>query len=101
MSLSLLINLLDRVLEKEGKIDLFIHLGDIEGGESYINSVVECEKHMVRGNNDFFSDLPREEEIDIGISTFIINHLRFSLLICVLSHRALCLGDLLHFFVPG
>ena len=48
---------LDRVLEKEGKIDLFIHLGDIEGGESYINSVVECEKHMVRGNNDFFSDL--------------------------------------------
>ena len=40
---------LDRVLEKEGKIDLFIHLGDIEGGESYINSVVECEKHMVRG----------------------------------------------------
>ena len=38
---------LDRVLEKEGKIDLFIHLGDIEGGESYINSVVECEKHMV------------------------------------------------------
>ena len=31
---------LDRVLEKEGKIDLFIHLGDIEGGESYINSVV-------------------------------------------------------------
>ena len=46
---------LDRVLEKEGKIDLFIHLGDIEGGESYINSVVECEKHMVRGNNDFFS----------------------------------------------
>ena len=39
---------LDRVLEKEGKIDLFIHLGDIECGESYINSVVECEKHMVR-----------------------------------------------------
>ena len=57
---------LDRVLEKEGKIDLFIHLGDIEGGESYINSVVECEKHMVRGNNDFFFFFPREEEIDIG-----------------------------------
>ena len=63
---------LDRVLEKEGQIDLFIHLGDIEGGESYINSVVECEKHMVRGNNDFFSDLPREEEIDIAsLSAFL------------------------------
>ena len=65
---------LDRVLEKEGKIDLFIHLGDIEGGESYINSVVECEKHMVRGNNDFFSDLPREEEIDIGGYKAFITH---------------------------
>lgn len=35
--------------------------------------------------------------VSLTISTFIINHLRFSLLICVLSHRALCLGDLLHF----
>ena len=68
---------LDRVLEKEGKIDLFIHLGDIEGGESYINSVVECEKHMVRGNNDFFSDLPQEVEIDIGgYKAFILTDIR-------------------------
>ena len=54
---------LDRVLEKEGKIDLFIHLGDIEGGESYINSVVECEKHMVRGNNDFINDEPDDVKV--------------------------------------
>ena len=53
---------LDRVLEEAGKIDMFIHLGDVEGGEEYIDAVVDCEKHMVRGNNDFFSELPDELE---------------------------------------
>ena len=53
---------LDRALNEAGHIDVFIHLGDVEGGEDYINAVIGCEKHIVRGNNDFFSDLPREEE---------------------------------------
>ena len=52
----------DRALEEAGQIDVFIHLGDVEGGEDYMDAVIDCEKHMVRGNNDFFSDLPREEE---------------------------------------
>ena len=57
---------LDHVLEQAGSIDLFIHLGDVEGDEEYLDAVIECEKHIVRGNNDFFSRLPREEEFDIG-----------------------------------
>ena len=57
---------LDRALEEAGDIDLFIHLGDVEGGEEYINAVVDCEKHMVRGNNDFFSHTEAEKEISIG-----------------------------------
>ena len=65
---------LDRVLEEAGEIDMFIHLGDVEGGEDYINAVVDCEKHMVRGNNDFFSDLPREEEFYIGRYEVFITH---------------------------
>ena len=40
---------------------MFIHLGDVEGGEDYLEAVVECEKHIIRGNNDFFTELPREE----------------------------------------
>ena len=28
--------------------------------------LVECRKHMIRGNNDFFSYLPAEEEFWIG-----------------------------------
>ena len=61
---------LDRALEEAGKIDMFIHLGDVEGGEEYINAVIDCETHMVRGNNDFFSELPPEEEDeeDVGVS---------------------------------
>ncbi|MBQ3583637.1 MAG: metallophosphoesterase family protein, partial [Lachnospiraceae bacterium] len=31
---------LERVLEKERNIDLLIHLGDIEGAEDYIRSIV-------------------------------------------------------------
>ena len=65
---------LDRALEAAGEIDLFIHLGDVEGGEEYINAVVDCEKHMVRGNNDFFSDLPREDEFYIGPLKVFITH---------------------------
>lgn len=65
---------LDRILEEAGDIDLFVHLGDVEGGEEYINAVVECEKHVVRGNNDFFSDLPREEEFCIGKYRVFITH---------------------------
>ena len=57
---------LDRALESAGAVDMFIHLGDVEGGEEYINAVVACEKHIVRGNNDFFSELPKEDEFYIG-----------------------------------
>lgn len=65
---------LDRALREAGDIDMFVHLGDVEGGEEYINAVVTCEKHIVRGNNDFFSDLPREEEFEIGKYKVFISH---------------------------
>ena len=53
---------------------MFIHLGDVEGGEEYLNAVVEGEKHIVRGNNDFFSELPKEEEFYIGKYRTFITH---------------------------
>ena len=65
---------LDRALKEAGDIDMFIHLGDVEGGEDYIEAVVECEKHMIRGNNDFFSYLPAEEEFWIGKKKVFITH---------------------------
>lgn len=65
---------LDRALAEAGSINMFIHLGDVEGREAYLNAVVDCEKHIVRGNNDFFSDLPREEEFYIGPRKAFISH---------------------------
>ena len=67
-------NGLDRALQEAGDIDMLIHLGDVEGGEEYIDTVVDCEKHIVRGNNDFFSDLHREEEFYIGKYKIFITH---------------------------
>lgn len=65
---------LDRALKEAGRVDVFIHLGDVEGGETYIDAVVDCEKHIVKGNNDFFSDLPREEEFMLGAKRVFISH---------------------------
>mgnify|MGYP005764442151 FL=1 len=65
---------LDRALQEAGNIDMLIHLGDVEGGETYIDAVADCEKHIIRGNNDFFSELPREEEFYIGSHKVFITH---------------------------
>lgn len=64
----------DRALQEAGEIDMLIHLGDVEGGETYIDAVVDCEKHIIRGNNDFFSDLPKEQEFYIGKYKVFITH---------------------------
>lgn len=65
---------LERVLQLEGQIDMMIHLGDVEGKEDYIEALAGCPVHMVSGNNDFFSDLPWEEEFFIGDHLVFITH---------------------------
>ncbi|HAX53772.1 metallophosphoesterase [Muricomes intestini] len=65
---------LDKVLKLVPDMDMFIHLGDVEGGEAYLNAVINCEKHIVRGNNDFFSEFPKEEEFYIGKYKVFITH---------------------------
>ncbi len=64
---------LDEVLEKEGKIDLFIHAGDVEE-EYYIDAVLDCPKHVVAGNNDYFTQLPKEKEFYIGEYKIFLTH---------------------------
>lgn len=65
---------LKTVLTKVGPIDHFIHLGDAEGSEDYIKQLVDCPVTMVSGNNDFFSDLEREEEIMLGKYKAFVTH---------------------------
>lgn len=55
-----------RVLERVAPIDMVIHCGDIEGSEYAIAQSAGCPVQMVQGNNDFFSDLPREKEFQLG-----------------------------------
>ncbi len=57
---------LDAVLEREAPIDMLLHLGDVENDENYIGSIAECPVHIIAGNNDYFSHLPMEKEMQIG-----------------------------------
>ena len=71
-------NLLE-VIQNEAPFDMFIHLGDAEGSEDMITSWCkeqnpDCEVYMVLGNNDFFSDLPREDVIDIEGNKVLVTH---------------------------
>lgn len=56
------------------KPDLIIHCGDLEGGEYAISAAAKCPVEMVSGNNDFFSDLPRESEISFCGRKIWITH---------------------------
>lgn len=48
------------------KPDMIIHCGDAEGSEYALTQAADCPVHIVMGNNDFFSDLPKELELKIG-----------------------------------
>ncbi len=62
------------VVAKESPLDLVIHCGDVEGAEYTIANAAGCESIIVMGNNDFFADLPREVETQIGNYKVMITH---------------------------
>ena len=62
-----------RVLEKQ-KPDMVIHCGDAEGSEYALTQAADCPVQIVLGNNDFFSDLPRELTLDIeGFKVWVVH----------------------------
>jgi len=63
-----------RVLKMEQPLDLIIHCGDAEGSEYIISEAADCPVEIVLGNNDFFSDLPKEKEIMVGKFHVLITH---------------------------
>lgn len=61
-------------LKKEKKIDMLIHCGDIENGWEEIRNACSCPIYAVKGNNDFFTDLPKEVEFKIGDYNVWLTH---------------------------
>lgn len=55
-----------KVVERTGPLDMVIHCGDVEGSELVISRAAGCPVEIVQGNNDFFSELPKEKEFMVG-----------------------------------
>lgn len=62
------------VLQREKNLDMLIHLGDSEGSEHYIRSIAECPCYIVAGNNDYFSDLPKDIKMNIDKYKVLLTH---------------------------
>lgn len=67
-------NSLKKMLDKVRPIDYLIHCGDAEEHEDLIRRLAACPCSIVRGNNDFFSSLPREEELEFGKYRILVTH---------------------------
>ena len=65
---------LERAVMMETPFDMLVHCGDVEGREFYIEALADCPCSIVSGNNDFFSDLPREDVIDIEGNKVLVTH---------------------------
>ncbi len=65
---------LEIVLQREKNLDMLIHLGDSEGSEDYIRTIAECPCYIVKGNNDYFSDLNRDIKMTIGKYRVLLTH---------------------------
>ena len=62
------------IYEKVKPVDMVIHLGDTEGTEDEIEEAIDCPFYAVAGNNDFYTTLPREQEIQIGKYKALLCH---------------------------
>ena len=65
---------LEKLISMAKPFDSLIHLGDVEGSEEYIRRLVDGPVRIVSGNNDFFCDLPREIEVEIGKYKVLLTH---------------------------
>lgn len=56
------------------KPDMVIHCGDAEGSEDFLTEAADCPVYIVPGNNDFFSILPKEIELEVGNYKVWVTH---------------------------
>ena len=65
---------MEKVVSMYRTADLLIHTGDICGDEDYLRSIFDNRLYIVRGNNDYMSDLPDEEIIRFGNYKILATH---------------------------
>lgn len=63
-----------KVLKLQSPLDMVIHCGDAEGSEYILSEAANCPVQIVLGNNDFFSDLPRELDFKIAEYKVWVTH---------------------------
>ena len=68
-----------KAVEQNAPLDMVIHLGDVEGSDFGMRRAAGCPMEIVAGNSDFFSDLPREKEIEIEGYKILLTHGNFYL----------------------
>lgn len=62
------------VIEEVGKIDMCLHLGDVEFDGDYLKEYLDCPLYMVRGNNDYLGLYPEDMELTIGKYKVFMTH---------------------------
>ena len=65
---------LRKVIERVEPVDMLIHLGDFESGEDRIKNMVNCDIHMVPGNNDYAPHLEKDKVINISGHRLFLTH---------------------------
>ncbi len=65
---------MEHILNTKRPYDMVLHAGDIEGFEYDLSGVSGVETHIVRGNCDFFCDLPVEKTVQLGDNTIYMRH---------------------------
>lgn len=67
-----------KALEEAGSVSLVIHCGDVEGQEyefeAAVREAVGCPLVIAAGNNDYFSDLKNDVEVQIGPYKALVTH---------------------------
>ena len=63
-----------QLVEKLSPLDMVVHCGDTDGSDATITMSPDCPVCLVRGNNDYFSDAPRDAELQIGKHRIMVTH---------------------------
>lgn len=65
---------LEKILPLVQPLDQLIHLGDVGNDVDYIEVIAECPCCFVAGNNDYYSNLPRERVIKLNDVPIFLTH---------------------------